>query len=255
MVYRPDNMPNASVTPVPLVWDVALRKTLRQGHSTFQVDVAFESRAQRVVLFGPSGAGKTQTLRMIAGIVAPDQGRIAVAGQVLCDTGHGIRTTPQQRHLAYMFQDYALFPHLTVRQTVAFALREGLLDPGKGVVSDTVDRWITTFGLNAIAGHYPHQISGGQRQRTALARALISEPAALLLDEPFAALDKGLRQRLREELKALQIELGLPMLVITHDDDDVRSLAEEVICLEAGQVVRHHKDPRMTLPTVEHPPA
>lgn len=243
MVYRPDDMPNAPLNPARLVWDVALRKTLRQGQSAFDVDVAFQSQTQRVVLFGPSGAGKTQTLRMIAGIVAPDQARIAVAGQVLCDTTNNIRTTPQQRHLAYMFQDYALFPHLTVRQNVAFALRKGLLNPGKGVVSDTVDRWIDTFGLNAIAGHHPHQISGGQRQRTALARALVSDPAALLLDEPFAALDKGLRQRLREELKALQIELRLPMLVITHDDDDVRSLAEEVICLEAGHVVQHHQNP------------
>ena len=243
MVYRPDDMPNNTLNPAAPVWDVALRKTLRQGQSTFEVDVAFQSHAQRVVLFGPSGAGKTQTLRMIAGIVNPDQARIAVAGQVLCDTTNSIRTTPQQRHLAYMFQDYALFPHLTVRQNVAFALRKGLLNPGKGVVSDTVDRWIDTFGLNAIAGHHPHQISGGQRQRTALARALVSDPAALLLDEPFAALDKGLRQRLREELKALQMELRLPMLVITHDDDDVRSLAEEVICLEAGHVVQHHQNP------------
>lgn len=242
MVYRPHDMPNAPVNPAPQVWDVALRKMLRQGQSAFQVDVAFQSQAQRVVLFGPSGAGKTQTLRMIAGIVVPDQARISVAGQVLCDTANGIRTTPQQRHLAYMFQDYALFPHLTVRQNVAFALRKGLLNPGKRVVSDTVDRWITTFGLNAIAGHYPHQISGGQRQRTALARALVSKPAALLLDEPFAALDKGLRQRLREELKALQVEIGLPMLVITHDDDDVRSLAEEVVCMEVGQVVGHHRN-------------
>ncbi|MDR7094894.1 ABC transporter ATP-binding protein [Hydrogenophaga laconesensis] len=238
-------MSTAPLPPAHPVWDVSLRKTLRQGQSSFLVDVAFRSQARRVVLFGPSGAGKTQTLRMIAGIAAPDQARIAVAGRVLCDTGNGngIRIKPQERHLAYMFQDYALFPHLTVRQNVAFALRRGLLNPGKDVASDTVDRWISTFGLHAIAQHYPHQISGGQRQRTALARALVSEPAALLLDEPFAALDKGLRQRLRDELKALQTELRLPMLVITHDDDDVGSLAEEVICLEAGRVVRHHHDP------------
>ncbi len=244
MVYQPDDLRDAPASPSPLVWDVALRKLLRQGASTFQVDMGFQSSAQRVVLFGPSGAGKTQTLRMIAGIVAPDEARIAVAGQVFCDTGRGLRTTPQQRHLAYMFQDYALFPHLNVRQNVAFALRKGLLNPGRSVANDTVDRWITTFGLNTVAGHYPHQISGGQRQRTALARALVSEPAALLLDEPFAALDKGLRERLREELKALQVQLRLPMLVITHDDDDVRSLAEEVVCLEAGRVVQHRRDPQ-----------
>jgi molybdate transport system ATP-binding protein len=242
---HPNQQPMAAQTqPRPTTWDVAVRKQLRQGGHSFELDVAFRSAAQRVVLFGPSGAGKTQTLRAIAGIVAPDRARIAVAGRVLCDTEQGVRSSPQQRHLAYMFQDYALFPHLTVRQNVAFAVRRGLFNPGKGVVSAAVDRWITIFGLSAIANHYPHQISGGQRQRTALARALVSEPAALLLDEPFAALDKGLRERLRQELKALQAELQLPILIITHDDDDVHSLAEEVVCLEAGRVVRHHGDVR-----------
>jgi len=219
------------------VWDIALRKLLRQADARFEIDVGFRSAARRVVLFGPSGAGKTQTLRMIAGIVAPDAGRVAVAGRVLYDSAQRWRLSAQQRHLAYMYQDYALFPHLTVRQNIAFALRRGLLNPPRGVASDAVDRWIDTFGLGAVAGHQPHQISGGQRQRTALARALVSEPAALLLDEPFAALDKGLRERLRDELKALQTQLQLPMLVITHDDDDVRALAEDVVCLDAGRVV------------------
>ncbi len=229
----------SQATAPQAIWDVALRKLLRQGTSTFQVDVAFRSSARRVVLFGPSGAGKTQTLKMIAGIVSPDAGRVAVGDRVLYDSERRVRTTPQQRRLAYMFQDYALFPHLTVRQNVAFAARQGLLNPARAMANDAVDRWIATFGLEAIAGHYPHQISGGQRQRTALARALVSEPAALLLDEPLAALDKGLRERLREELKALQTQLGLPLLLITHDDDDVRSLAEDVICLEAGRVTGH----------------
>jgi molybdate transport system ATP-binding protein len=235
-VYRSD-MPIPETPPADRVWDVALRKTLRQGASTFELDVGFRSSARRVVLFGPSGAGKTQTLKMMAGIVAPDQGRVAVAGRLLFDSAQGIRTTAQQRHLAYMFQDYALFPHLTVRQNVAFALSRGLLNPARAVAHEAVDRWIRSFGLEAVAGHYPHQLSGGQRQRTALARALVSGPTALLLDEPFAALDKGLRERLREELKALQVELGLPMLLITHDEDDVRALAEEVVCLDAGRVV------------------
>src|SRR5690606_1083605 len=153
------------------------------------------------------------------------------------DSEGGVRTSAQQRHLAYMFQDYALFPHLTVRQNVAFALRRGWFNPARQESHGDVERWLGSFGLNAVAGHYPHQISGGQRQRTALARALVSRPAALLLDEPFAALDKGLRQRLREELKALQAELALPLLLITHDDEDVRCLAEEVVCVEAGRVV------------------
>lgn len=220
-----------------MIWDLSLQKTLRQGDSRFDLDLRLQSSAQRVVLFGPSGAGKTLTLKMVAGILAPDRGRIAVAGRVLFDSERGIRTSAQQRHLAYMFQDYALFPHLTVRQNVAFAVRQGLRNPAKQEASEDVDRWLASFGLHAVAGHYPHQISGGQRQRTALARALVSRPAALLLDEPFAALDKGLRQRLREELKALQSELRLPMLLITHDDEDVQCLAQHVVCLDAGRVV------------------
>ncbi|MGC4397081.1 ATP-binding cassette domain-containing protein [Hydrogenophaga sp. T2] len=228
----------APVNAVPQpVWDIALRKRLRQGDSVFPIDLAFRSHARRVVLFGPSGAGKTQTLRMVAGIAAPDAGRVVVAGRVLFDSAQGLNLSPQQRRLAYMFQDYALFPHLTVRQNLAFALSRGPRNPPRGVQSEAVDHWIDRFGLGGVAGHYPHQISGGQRQRTALARALVSQPAALLLDEPFAALDKGLRERLRDELKALQTTLQLPMLVITHDDDDVRALAEDVVCLDAGRVV------------------
>jgi len=219
------------------VWDVRLRKLLRQGDSQFELDVSFQTSAQRVVIFGPSGAGKTQTLRMIAGLGTPDEARVVVAGQVLCDTARGMVATPQERHLAYVFQEYALFPHLTVVQNVAFALRRGWKNPNKAIADESVQRWISTFHLESVAGHYPHQISGGQRQRTALARALVTNPRALLLDEPFAALDKGLRRRLRDELKALQTQIELPMLLITHDDDDVNCLAEQVICIDGGKVV------------------
>ncbi len=220
-----------------MIWDVALHKLLRHGDARFELDIGFASDAPRLVLFGPSGAGKTQTLKMLAGIVRPDQGRVAIAGRVLYDSACGIELTPQQRRLAYVFQDYALFPHLTVRQNIAFARRSGWLNPPRGVVDEAAERWIEAFRMQAIAGHYPHQISGGQRQRTALARALVGEPTALLLDEPFAALDQGLRQSLRDELRDLQAQLGLPMLLITHDDDDVKALADEVVHVLGGRVV------------------
>lgn len=218
------------------MWDVALRKQLRHGAGRFELDMCFTSAARRLVLYGPSGAGKTQALRLIAGITRPDAGRVAVAGVPLFDSAAGLSLTPQQRRLGVVFQDYALFPHLTVRQNIAFARSSGWRNPGRSVHDEAVERWIESFKLEAVAGHHPHQISGGQRQRTALARALVAEPAALLLDEPFAALDKALRVRLREELAELQARLGLPMLLVTHDDDDLRMLAEAVVQCDAGRV-------------------
>jgi molybdate transport system ATP-binding protein len=219
------------------VWDVALRRTLRQGKSRFELDVAFRSESSRLVLFGPSGAGKTQTLRIISGTAQPDHGRIAVAGRVLFDSDAGVRLTPQQRALGYVYQDYALFPHLTVLQNIAFARHAGWRNPGRGTVDAEVERWMSVFTLEPVAGHYPHQISGGQRQRTALARALVGRPSALLLDEPFAALDNHLRAHLRAELADLQAQIRLPMLLITHDDEDVRLLGDDVVRLDNGRVV------------------
>jgi molybdate transport system ATP-binding protein len=220
-----------------VIWDIEFAKRLQHGRSTFELAVAFESDAPRLVLFGPSGAGKTQTLKIMAGLDHAERGHVRVAGRTLFSSAERIDLSPQQRRLAYMFQDYALFPHLTVRQNIAFAKRTGWTNPPRRVRDETVDHWIESFHLQSVAEHYPHQVSGGQRQRTALARSLMNEPTALLLDEPFAALDKGLRQRLREELAELQRELKIPMLMITHDDDDVRTLADHVVHLRAGRVV------------------
>jgi molybdate transport system ATP-binding protein len=216
-------------------WDLSL-KQLRTGVGPFTLEVGFRSAAQRLVLYGPSGAGKTQTLRMIAGITPPDSGWVRVAGRTLFDAAAGLNLSPQQRQVGYVFQDYALFPHLTVRQNIAFALRRGWRNPLRQEPLPEADRWIEQFGLQEVAAQLPHQISGGQRQRTALARALVTRPTALLLDEPFAALDKALRHRLREELLELQTSLQLPLLLITHDEDDVDRLAQEVVQLDAGRV-------------------
>jgi molybdate transport system ATP-binding protein len=220
-----------------MIWDVDLVKRLQHGPARFDLAVAFQSAAPRLVLFGPSGAGKTQTLKMLAGLVRADRGHVRLAGKTLFSSDHKIDHTPQQRRLAFVFQDYALFPHLTVRQNIAFARRTGWTNPPRRVQDTAVARWIEAFGLQSVADHFPHQISGGQRQRTALARSLMNEPTALLLDEPFAALDKGLRQQLRADLSALQRDLGIPMLMISHADVDVRALADEVIHVRAGRVV------------------
>ena len=227
-----------------MIWDIDITKRLQHGSASFEMAVAFRSDAPRLVLFGPSGAGKTQTLKVVAGLVRADRGHVRVAGRTLFASAERVDLSPQQRHLAYVFQDYALFPHLTVRQNIAFATRSGWTNPSRGLQDVSVDHWIETFRLQPVAEHYPHQVSGGQRQRVAMARALMNQPTALLLDEPFAALDKGLRQRLREDLSELQRELKIPMLMITHDDDDVRTLADEVVHLQAGRVVAAIDDPQ-----------
>jgi len=220
-----------------VIWDVELRRELVHGRSRFAIDASFASDAERLVLHGPSGAGKTQTLKMIAGIVRPDRGHVGVADRVLFDSALAIDLSPQQRRVAVVFQDYALFPHLTVRQNIAFARRTGWLNPARDASDAAVERWITAFHLEAVSGHYPHQLSGGQRQRTALARALVNDPAALLLDEPFAALDRKLRRRLRDELHELQAQLRVPMLLITHDEEDAEVLGDQVVQMLAGRVV------------------
>jgi len=220
-----------------VIWDVELHRALVHERTRFDLEVRFASDAERLVLHGASGAGKTQTLKMIAGIARPDRGRVVVADRALYDSASRISLSAQERRLGYVFQDYALFPHLTVRQNIAFGLRRGWLNPARSFADAAVERWIATFHLGAVAGHYPHQLSGGQRQRTALARALVNGPDALLLDEPFAALDKALARRLRGELKELQAQLRVPMLLITHDDDDLRDLAHGVVELQGGRVV------------------
>jgi len=218
-------------------WDVAIRKTLGAGTERFELDVAFQSDVERLVLFGPSGAGKTMTLKAIAGLVRPDAGRIAMAGETLFDAERGIDTPPRRRDCGYLFQEYALFPHLNVRQNIAFGLDPGWRNPRRDGGGAAVDRWLDALELRALAERFPDQLSGGQRQRVALARALAGAPRALLLDEPFAALDEPLRNRLRAELAELQARLALPIVLITHDPADVDAFADDVVHIDAGNAI------------------
>ena len=215
---------------------VDISKTLRSDTRTFQLDVRFESASPRVVVYGPSGAGKSQLLKAVAGLMTPDRGRIELAGRSLFNSSGGVNVVPQLRRVGYLFQDYALFPHLNVRQNIGFGLQRGWRNPLSRVDGEGISHWLRVFELEHVAQQYPHQLSGGQRQRVALARALAPQPSALLLDEPFAALDPGLRERMRAELDALQRRLAIPMMLITHDPEDVRVFGEHVLRMEDGRI-------------------
>ncbi|MQA22007.1 ATP-binding cassette domain-containing protein [Rugamonas rivuli] len=215
---------------------IDITKTLRSGSRTFALRARLASASQRIVVYGSSGAGKSMLLKAVAGLMTPDHGRIEVAGRCLYDSVDGIDLAPQRRKLAYLFQDYALFPHLNVRQNIAFGLQRGWRNPLARVDGEVVRYWLQAFELEHVAQQLPHQLSGGQRQRVALARALAPEPAALLLDEPFAALDPALRQRMRAELDTLQRRLGIPMILITHDPDDVSAFGDHVLRMENGSM-------------------
>jgi molybdate transport system ATP-binding protein len=230
-----------------MVWHVDVRRRFEHGKRRFDLHVAFASAAQRLVLFGASGAGKSQTLKIIAGLTEPDTGHVRLNGEVLVDRGRGIDVPARHRRLAYVFQDYALFPHLTVLQNIAFGVHRGWFNARRHEHHEAVQRWLRTFELEPVAHHYPEQLSGGQRQRTALARALVARPRALLLDEPFAALDPALRARLRDELADLQAALDIPLVLISHDEADVRRLGDDVLEVRDGRVVgqggRHELPP------------
>lgn len=217
--------------------DIKIKKTLHSPHRQFHLDVQMSSNHQRIVIMGPSGSGKSLTLKAIAGLMPLENGHIYLGDTILFDATAGINLKPQARKIGFLFQDYALFPHLNVRQNIGFALHRGWLNPRFQENHPLVDHWLDAFHLREFAHQFPRELSGGQKQRTALARALVCEPKALLLDEPFAALDPHLRGRMREELDRLQQQLTIPMILITHDPEDARIFGDHVIQLQEGAVV------------------
>jgi len=216
--------------------DVSLRKKMQHQHHGFTLDVAFSASARRIVIQGPSGAGKSMTLRALAGLVAPDEGKIVLNDEVLFDSAADISMSSRERQVSYLFQDYALFPHLTVRQNVAFSLVKGLFNPARNAWRDETDYWLDKMHMSAYADRYPEQLSGGQKQRVALARALASRPRLLLLDEPFSALDTHLRQHLRQEICQLQSQLQFPLILVTHDPTDVETFGDLVLHVHNGSI-------------------
>lgn len=216
--------------------DVNFRRVITSAERRFALDVVFSSQHRRIVIYGQSGAGKSLTLRAIAGLLTPDDGRIAVNAHVLFDSAARTNLSPQVRKVGYLFQDYALFPHLTVAQNVAFGTCPGILNPRASAIPEAARKWLAAFELDSVAKSYPSQVSGGQKQRVALARALAAGPDILLLDEPFSALDPRLRARMRDELGALQVRLDLQMLIITHDPADAEALGDHVLEMRDGRI-------------------
>lgn len=184
-----------------------------------------------VAITGPSGAGKTTLLRQIAGLVTPDFGNIKFGNNIWQDTGRRIFQSPQLRNIGFVFQDYALFPHLTVKENLLFALK-------KGDNPCVVDELLTSVELSQLTDRKPHQLSGGQQQRVALARALVRKPDLLLLDEPLSSLDHIMRLRLQEYLLKLQKQLGFTMLIVTHDLGEIFRMANQVYVLENGKIIK-----------------
>ncbi|VFR51554.1 Molybdenum transport ATP-binding protein ModC (TC 3.A.1.8.1) [plant metagenome] len=218
--------------------DVDIRLHVQDGKRHFDLSARFQAEAQVVALYGPSGAGKSLTLQALAGLLRPSAGHIRMGGRTLFDAAAGIDLPPRQRKLGYLFQDYALFPHLSVRQNVWFGLTDWLRRRPQDADAARVDALLESFGLSALADSRPATLSGGQRQRVALARALACEPQALLLDEPFAALNPMLRASLRQELALIGRQWGIPMVMITHDVEDVIALADLAFVYEAGTIVQ-----------------
>ncbi len=218
--------------------DVELQLAVSDGRRSFDLSVAFRTDAAFVALYGPSGSGKTLTLQAMAGLLQPQAGHVRIAGQTLFDSRAGIDLPASARRIGYLFQHYALFPHLTVRQNVAFGLTSWRRRRPAAAQRQRIEELLQGFGLAGLADSHPHTLSGGQQQRVALARALACEPALLLLDEPFAALNPMLREELRGELSAVCRSAAIPALMITHDVDDALALADEALVYGDGRILR-----------------
>ncbi len=202
---------------------------------SFQLSVRFRAQAGITGLLGASGCGKSLTLKCIAGIERPDRGIIRLNGRTLFDSEKGIDLPPQQRRVGYLFQNYALFPHMTVEKNILCGLHR-LRDPE--LRRARLDRMYDLLALRGLEHRKPGQLSGGQAQRVALARILVTEPELLLLDEPFSALDSHLRDQLQPQTHALLRDLGIQTLLVTHSRDEAYRMCADLRILDAGRVIR-----------------
>lgn len=217
---------------------MTLSVRLQHGFGGFSLDLAFDAGAGVTALFGRSGSGKTTVVNAVAGLLRPTEGRVVADGVVLLDTAAAVFVPPHRRRVGYVFQDARLFPHLTVRQNLAygrwFAGRGAGAGSGAGVAD--VGRVVELLGLGPLLGRRPGTLSGGERQRVALGRAILTSPRLLLMDEPLAALDEQRKAEILPYLERLRDDLRLPILYVSHSVAEVARLASTVVLMEAGRV-------------------
>ena len=207
---------------------------IRKRLGAFTLDAAFTAENGITCLLGASGSGKSMTLKCIAGIERPDEGRIELDGRVLFDSAKGIDLPPQQRGVGYLFQNYALFPNMTVRQNILCGLHR---EKNRSCREARLGEMLRMMQLEGLEKHRPAQLSGGQQQRVALARILVSDPALLLLDEPFSALDGHLRDSLKIELRDLLRTFGREVVMVTHSRDEAYNMSAEIAVMDQGRIL------------------
>ena len=212
---------------------MSLELSIRKRYPGFELDIELEAGDERVALLGASGCGKSCTLRCIAGVETPDEGRIVVNGTVLFDSAAGIDLPPQQRKCALLFQNYQLFPNLTVEQNVRAGMDAAL---GPARQAELARRYLALFGMEGFAGRFPAGLSGGQQQCVALARMVAAHPGIYLLDEPMSALDSYLKSALEQNLLDLFDALDATVLYVSHDIDEACRLCDRIVVMQAGRV-------------------
>lgn len=200
----------------------------------FELNVQLKLGREVLALLGENGSGKSTTLKVIAGLVTPDEGYVRIGDTLAFHSELGINLPPQRRSIGFVFQELALFPHLNVYENIAYGLK--VRGYSKAKVREEVEAMMHTLGLTELRSHMPSELSGGQKQRVALARALVVKPKLLLMDEPFSALDQRTKQEVREEIRNILETFSMPAIIVTHDYEDAAILADRICVLSNGRV-------------------
>ena len=210
---------------------MAIEVKIQRKRNTFELNIDFKSDSKRIGILGASGCGKSMTLKSIAGIEPPESGLIKIEGKTVYDSENKVNLKPQKRNIGYLFQNYALFPTMTVEKNIAAGLKGKKQENAK-----RVREMIEKFQLTGLEKRFPAELSGGQQQRVAIARALAVKPRVLLLDEPLGALDLKLRKDMQSELKAIQQRLGITFIYVTHDQEEALSMSDTIVVMDGGVI-------------------